>query len=130
MIEAVQAIQSAINIVGKLRDLSKKVGDADFKMLLADLSCDLADAKLDTANLKAEMAALREENTELRARIETRENSKPKLVDSVYQFEGDEGHYCTACHDTTQRRVRVSEQKGPFAKLGKWICPLCKATYG
>jgi len=130
MIEAVQAIQSSIEIVGKLRELSKRVGDADFKMLLADLSNELGDAKLEAANLKAEVAVLREENRELKARLEQRESATPRLVDSVYRFEGVDGNFCTACFDVSQRRVRVRQLTGAFTAFGKWECPSCKATFG
>ncbi len=51
--DVVATLQNAIEIAGKLRTLSKKVEDADFKMLLADLSNELADAKLAVANLKS-----------------------------------------------------------------------------
>ena len=57
MLEAVQALQSSIEIVGRLRSLSKKIEDAEFKMLLADLSSGLGDAKLEVANLKVELAS-------------------------------------------------------------------------
>ena len=130
MIEVVQSIQSSIEIVGKLRELSKKVGDADFKMFLADLSSDLGDAKLEAANLKAELALLREENAALHERIERREAGKPILDDSVYCFADDDGHYCTSCFDVKQRKVRVKLLTGPFTAFGKWECPACKATFG
>lgn len=130
MIEAVQAIQSAIDIVGKLRDLSKKVGDAHFKMLLADLTSDLAEAKLNAANLKTELAMLRDENSELRARLSCRDGGEPTVVDDVYRFEGDDSSYCTACYDVHRRKVRLKRMVGDWAAFGTWECPSCKATYG
>ena len=54
--ELLESVSSAITIVGKLRELSKMVADADMKMLLADLSGELADTKLAAANLKADLA--------------------------------------------------------------------------
>lgn len=130
MIEAVQALQTSIEIVGKLRELSKKVGDADFKMLLADLSSELGEAKLEAANLKSELAALREENSGLKQRLERRDNDKPIYTDAVYKFEGEEGAFCTSCFDIGQRKVRVRELTGPFQAFGKYECPSCKATFG
>lgn len=130
MIEAIQAIQTSIEIVGKLRELAKKVGDADFKMLLADLFSELGDAKLETANLKSELASLRQENSDLKQRLEQRDNSKAIYADSVYRFEGEDGHFCTSCYDTGQRKIRVSPLTGPFKAIGKWQCPACKATFG
>lgn len=130
MIEAVQAIQSSIEIVSRLRALSKKIGDAEFKMLLADLSSELGDAKLEAANLKSELASLTEENRQLKQQLERRESSSPILDDSVYKFEGEEGHFCTSCFDVNQRKVRVRLLTGAFTAFGKWECPSCKATFG
>jgi hypothetical protein len=130
MIEIVQSLQSSIEIVGKLRELSKKIEDADFKMFLADLSSELGDAKLEVANLKAELASLREDNAALRERVERREAVRPTLDDSVYRFDGDDGHYCTACFDVRQSKVRVRLLTGAFTAFGKWECPACKTTFG
>jgi hypothetical protein len=56
--EVIESIQAAISVVSKLRELSKKLENAEIKMLIADLSNDLADAKLHAANVKSEMAHL------------------------------------------------------------------------
>lgn len=128
MADVIAAIQSAIEIVGKLRALSKKVEDAEFKMLLADLSNELADAKLEVAKLKTHVAALQEENQGLTARMNQRESAKPAVVDGAYTFPDDQGHFCTACFDTRQQRVRLSRLASPFDRFGKWQCPACQAT--
>lgn len=130
MIELIQSLQSSIEIVGKLQELSKKLEDADFKIFLADLSSELGDAKLDVANLKSELALLQQENAALRERIKRRDVEKPIFEDSVYRFDGDEGHYCTSCFDVKQSKVRVRLLTGAFKAFGKWECPACKATFG
>ncbi|TNE41644.1 MAG: hypothetical protein EP321_03250 [Sphingomonadales bacterium] len=130
MIEVVQTIQTSIEIVGKLLALSKKIGDADFKMLIADLSNELGDAKLEAANLKNELASLRQENTDLKQRLERRENDRPIYADGVYNFEGEDGQFCTSCFDTGQRKIRVRRLANGFEVFGKWECPSCNATFG
>lgn len=127
MSDVVMAIQSAIEIVGKLRALSKKLEDAEFKMLLADLSGELADAKLEVANLKMELAKTKEKLQEKGELLHRKENEKPTLCDGAYQFPGDSGFFCTACYDTKRLKVRVTALSGPFTDFGKWECPSCKA---
>jgi hypothetical protein len=127
MVDAVQAIQAAIEMVGRLRNLSKKMEDAEFKMLLADLSGDLADAKVEVASLKVEIARLTQENQALAERLAQRDASKPTFSDGAYRFEGEEGHFCTACFDVRQRRVRLTRLEGSFRTFGRWECPSCKA---
>jgi hypothetical protein len=130
MPDIVTTIQSAIEIVGKLRALSKKIEDAEFKMLLADLSGELADAKLEVANLKMELAEVKERLREKAEELAQRDADKPTLSEGAYQFSGDSGFFCTACFDTMRRRVRVTNLPAPFEDMGKWQCPSCKAVLG
>lgn len=130
MPDIVTAIQSAIDIVGKLRSLSKKIEDAEFKMLLADLSGELADAKLEVANLKVELAKAKEQLQEKTELLNQKQTGKPTLCEGAYQFPDDPGFFCTACYDTKMQRVRVTALSGPFSDFGKWQCPSCRAVLG
>lgn len=131
MVDVVSAIQTSIEVVKKLRELSKKIGDAEFKMLLADLSSELGDAKLEAANLKAQLAELKSINTDLSQKLLARESSKPIVTEGVYSFADDpDGRFCTGCFDTKERRVRVTQQHPPFNVFGKWHCPACQAHFG
>jgi predicted nuclease with TOPRIM domain len=92
--DVIAALQNSIVIAGKLRALSKKVEDADFKMLVADLSNELADAKLDAASLKTQLAdartqalkelqdqldSARQENTNLRDQLALKDKEVTSL---------------------------------------------------
>lgn len=129
MIEVISSIQSAIEIVGKLRDLSKKIEDAEFKMLLADLSCELADTKLEVANLKNQLAEEIEKNNRLEKIIDQREMDKPELSNGLYKFSGEDGLFCTACFDANDKKIRVAALSSTFGAIAKWRCPVCKSTY-
>ena len=126
--DVVASLQHAIEIAGKLRALSKRIEDAEFKMLLADLSGELADAKLDLANLKVEMANLLSENQRLKQEVAGKGAQKPKMADGGYVFEGEDGHFCTACFDIKDKRVRLTPLPAPFSDMGKWQCPGCGAV--
>lgn len=125
--DVIAGIQSALEITGKLRELSKKIQDADFSMLLADLSMQLADTKLEVANLKTELAKEIEEKQELAKRLSNKDDTKPTLFDGGYKFEGDDALYCTGCFDSQQKKIRLGSSPGAFAgTFGKWRCPICK----
>lgn len=130
MADVIAAIQSAIEIAVRLRALSKKIEDSEFKMLLADLSDNLADAKLEVAELKTQLAKAKEEIQEQAQRLSTRSSKAPTLSEGAYKFVGEEGHFCTACYDTKQQKVRVTPLQGAFMHFGKWRCPACKASLG
>lgn len=124
--DVIAGIQTALEITGKLRELSKKVQDADFSMLLADLTMQLADTKLEIANLKTELAKALDEKQELAKRLSNKEDAKPTFVDGGYKFEGDDALYCTGCFDSQQKKIRLGSAPGMFTSFGKWRCPVCE----
>ncbi|MBD9482144.1 hypothetical protein IB229_04125 [Pseudomonas sp. PDM14] len=130
MSEVLSAIQSAIEIATKLRNLSKKIEDAEIKMLLADLSNELADAKLEMANLKIALAQETEKSTRLSSQLSTKSESKPKVKEGAYEFEHEEGLFCTACFDSKDKKIRLKDMPRDFLFAGKWECPVCNASYG
>lgn len=130
MIEAISAIQAAIQTAQKLRELSKKIEDADIKMALADLADSLADAKLAAADLKGQVSDLMEDNQSLREQLKQRESEKPKFDGGLYYFGDDEHPFCTACWDKAQQRIRLARIPKDFRFSGEWTCPVCGADYG
>ena len=128
--DVVANISTAIDIVKKLRELNKKVSEADFKMLLADLTSELGDAKLNAANLKIELASSKERVEELERQAAHRSAAEPELHDGGYVFEDRTRHYCTGCYDTGGRKILLAAHTGPFVAFGKWHCPSCDKSFG
>jgi len=125
--DVIASIQMALDITGKLRELSKKVQDADFSMLLSELTMQLAETKLEIANLKIELAKEREEKEGLAQRLANKESTKPTIDDGGYRFDGDDGLYCTACFDSQQKKIRLASAPSAFAgTFGTRRCPVCK----
>ena len=122
--DVVTSASTALSLVKRLREISKNIEEAEFKNLLADLSMELADLKLEAAALKEEIAALREENSALNSRKESSERPSGTKW-GCYQFENDDGLYCTACWDTKQQKSRTSKMNSRFR-----FCPVCKAPHG
>jgi regulator of replication initiation timing len=122
--DVISAINKSINIVSKLREISKNISQAEFRNLLADLSNELADAKIQIASLKEQVAELAEENRALKnARPEKKERPTSKW--GCYKFEGDEGLYCTACYDTKGQKNITTRLSSKYRQ-----CPVCKALFG
>jgi hypothetical protein len=122
--DPVTAIDHAITLTRRLRDISKNVAEAEFKNVLADLSNELADAKLEIVSLKEQLATKAEE---LRlAKIPSLEPAeKPTMKWGAYQFKGEDGLFCTACYDTRRQKVRTTRLDSRFRQ-----CPVCKALLG
>ena len=122
--DPISAIDHAITLARRLREISKNVAEAEFKNVLADLSNGLADARLEIAALKEQLAARSEEVRLLKAATSA-PVEKPVVKWGCYQFDGDDGLYCTACFDTKRQKNRVTRLNTQFRQ-----CPVCKALLG
>ena len=129
MVDVLASIQSAINIVGRLKALSKKVEDAEFAMLLADLTDELANSKLELAHFKNQLAEALEECQRLKERQNQSSMTKPSAFDGGYRFENEDGLFCTACFDAREQKIRLVPHSATFKALGKWKCPVCKVSF-
>lgn len=129
MVDVVEAISNSLEMAKRLRDLNKKVGEADFKMLLADLTSELGDARLEAANMKVDLASLKEENIRLKAAL-AQKGTEPDMSDGLYKFDDSGRLYCTGCYDSKDKKVMVREVAGMEKVFGKWHCPNCSQFYG
>lgn len=129
--DVVTLIQQALEASTKLRELSKKVGDADFKMVLAELHSALADAKLESVEIKMRLAAAQEQLLDLQQQLQSKQHDKPQVTaEGTYNFEGETGDFCTGCWDVRHLKVRLSLMPADLHFGGKWRCPSCRANYG
>ncbi|MDO6415216.1 hypothetical protein Q4F19_12560 [Sphingomonas sp. BIUV-7] len=128
--DIISSISTSIDIVKKLRELDRKVGEADFKMLLADLTSELGDAKLNAANLKVELAETKERAAALERDAARRVSAEPEVHEGAYVFGGIARHYCTGCYDQGGKKILLNELTGHWTAFGKWQCPVCEKTLG
>lgn len=123
--DLVSGVSNSIALVKRLREVSKNIAVAEFKNVLADLSNELADLKLEAASMKEELAALQEENALLK-QVAAPVNEKPTGTKwGCYQFESEEGLFCSACWDSKRKKSRTTRFNAKFR-----ICPVCKSTLG
>jgi hypothetical protein len=130
LVDLVTSISTSIDIVRKLRELDRKVGEADFRMLLADLTSELGDAKLNAANLKIDLAAATGRIQELERQLSQRGSEEPELDEGAYIFGDNRRHYCTGCYDRNGQKILLNELTGHWKTFGKWQCPGCEKTFG
>ena len=124
MTDPVSALTHALSLAKRLRAISKNVSEAEFKNVLADLLSQLADAKVQAAELKNQLAAQAEEIRSLKTAAPAAK-VKPAVKWGCYQFEGEDGLYCTACYDSRGAKSRTTRLDSNFRK-----CPVCGALLG
>ena len=123
--DIVASINHSISLVSRLREISKNISEAEFKNLLADLSNELADAKIQIAELKEQLAAKSQEMTNLKSAL-PQDRAKPSgILWGCYQFEGQEGLFCSACYDTKGKKSLTNRLSST-----RRSCPVCKAVIG
>lgn len=123
--DPVSALDQAIKLVGRLRAISKNIAEAEFKNVLAELLSELADAKVQIAGLKEQLAA---QASEIQALKTAAPGTKPKpsgVKWGCYQFDGDDGLYCTACYDSRGVKSRTTRIDTHTRR-----CPVCGAALG
>ncbi|WP_148312757.1 hypothetical protein [Marinobacter similis] len=123
--DLVSGVSNSITLAKRLREISKNIADAEFKNVLADLSNELADLKLEAASMKEQLAALQEENALLRHVAVPAEEKPSGTKWGCYQFESEEGLFCTACWDSKRRKSRTTRFTAKFR-----TCPVCNAAHG
>lgn len=73
--------------------------------------------------LKTRIQQLEDENKVLvseLAQTKPKESAKPKLHGEFYKFEGEEGHFCVNCFDSSGKKVRTAKVFGHVRE-----CPQC-----
>lgn len=110
MADLISTVSTALSIASRLKKVSDKIRDAEFRNLLADLSIELAE-------LKSNAADLIEENTRLRQQLNELDTSPADP--------------CPRCRKRTYV-VTKSEPDKQFGKLGglrrTYACSSCGLT--
>jgi hypothetical protein len=125
----VSDITSVIGLVQKAKQLADQLANLELKEIIVDLQGKVLD-------LKQEINSLREENEGLKRQIKeapvaaATPKEVPTIRDGMY-WKGDDGPFCTACYDTSERLVRASNAThDEKVVMGiRYKCPVCKANY-
>ena len=117
-------ITSVISLVGKAKTLADQLKNLELKEVIVDLQGKLLD-------LKEEINQLREENARLTEELK-RASAPPEvtLKEGMY-YKGDDGPFCTACHDNNGKLIRLVEANHPERRMMgiRRKCPVCEATF-
>jgi hypothetical protein len=116
----IASVKTAIDTLGKLRELSKTMQNVELKTTIARLDNELADTQMKLAELKREILTLQEENESLRGM----KAEKPTKKWGCYVFEGDPELYCPGCY--------AKGKKSPTTRLSSKFrkCSVCQTTLG
>jgi hypothetical protein len=125
---AMGVIAEAMSLAGRLREINKTIGNAEFSGLLAELQLELAEAKARIADLVAQ-------NSELRTQLSEREAAAALVGEmtfdgQVYRKENDSSAYCPTCFDSDGKPIRMSALSPPLNRSVQFLCGKCKTTVG
>lgn len=123
MTDIISTTSSAIQLIGRLRQVSKNIENAEFANALADLNMEMATVKIQAANLL-------EENDKLRRRLEQQHSAELTFKGFAYYAANGEGPFCPGCYDNNRKKVRLAKEAKAFHVFGSHNCPVCKQHYG
>ncbi|MDE2059506.1 MAG: hypothetical protein KGL31_01320 [candidate division NC10 bacterium] len=130
ILDALQALKVATDIVKAFRSADASFEKAELKFKVAELADALANARLGVVEAQEEILAQKrriaelETAQDLRDRIMHREN-----VYFVRDGETEKGPYCPRCFESEQKVMPLTALSGPFRTFASYTCPQCKAQY-
>lgn len=117
-------IATSMQLVSRLREINKKIKNAEFSNALADLGLELA-------TLKSELAAVIEENTSLKAQLSAKQQIHSLVFRNGAYFKPDgDGPFCSGCYDNAGKTIRLTPTPAGFQDLASHTCPVCKTASG
>ena len=128
MLETVQTLGAALTGIKTLADIASTVKNTELRQELnakiADLQGTLIAARQDMLELQDKYEQVLRENKQLK------EASAPKqkplgMKWGCYEFEGEEGLFCTGCYDSKGQKSQTNRVNAKFR-----MCPVCKAVIG
>ncbi len=124
MNEIIKTVSSAIVLTKQLVDISDIVKNSEAKLIIADLQIQLAEVKM-------QLAELINENSELKRALTKAKSAKVEVIlkNGLYYTPEGDGPYCTACYDSENKMIRVSDLNPAFHEIAKFRCPVCGAKY-
>lgn len=123
MTDLISTASSAIQLVGRLREINKNISNAEFSNALADLAIELSE-------LKIRVAGLLEENDQLKRQLAQKQIAVLEFKDFAYYSVSGDGPFCPGCYDGNGKNVRLTKLSEPFTAFGSHSCPACKETFG
>lgn len=120
--DILSGISNTLTIVGRLKEISDKVADAEMAALIASLQEDLV-------NVRMEAIGVKEDNVNLRQRLmelEQKEKINLKFRDNVYFREGDTNPICPPCYDDRGKVIHMMFGEANYGSEAFHMCPICK----
>ena len=118
------ALSTAATGIKTLTEIPGNISNDKVRHELKTKIVELIDALLTARNqmldLQQKYLEVLEENRQLKQVVAPRE--KFTLRYGCYQFEGDDGLYCTACYDSKRKKIRAS------LVMRHYICNVCRAA--
>jgi hypothetical protein len=128
MLETVQTLGVALTGIKTLAEIASTVKNAEVRQELntkiADLQGLLITARQAMLELQDKYEQVLRENKQLKET--TAPKQKPLGMKwGCYEFEGEEGLFCTACYDSKGQKSQTNRINSRFR-----MCPVCRATIG
>jgi hypothetical protein len=123
MSDIITTIDTSIGLFKRLKELNKKLDNADFSMYIADLGLELANVKMSLTELIYENEKLKEQIKKLE------EKDKNGLIfkNNLYYDNENKGPYCPTCYSISGKRTLliINPNKDFINIQGKYKCPAC-----
>lgn len=129
---AVGIIDKAVNITKKLSDNSPELDKATLKLELANLMVELASVKMEVISLQALVFDAEQKNKALEEKLN--ENESFIFKSGVYWKAGDDTAFCPKCWENDGKKLHMLARLRKYGGMGSsvekpnWYCRVCKIS--
>lgn len=130
-LETIKTLGAALTSIKTLSDIADTISNAkvrqEFNGKIADLQGVVIAARQQMLTMQDKYEELLRENKQLKEQLKESEapREKPSMKWGCYQFEGEDGLFCTACYDTKGKKHRTTRINSNLRQ-----CPVCKSSLG
>lgn len=130
---AVGIIDKALNITKKLSDNSPELDKATLKLELANLMVELASVKMEVISLQALVFDAEQKNKALEEKL--KENESFIFKSGVYWKDGDDTAFCPKCWENDGKKLHMLPLDKQISLFGdsyakpNWYCRVCRNTF-
>jgi TolA-binding protein len=127
-VDTLKTLGTALGGIKAITDIAATITNAKLRQemngKIADLQGTLLMARQQMLEMQEKYEQVLQENKKLKEAAAT-PKAKPRMKWGCYEFEGEDGLFCTACYDMKGQKIQTTRININFRQ-----CPACKAMLG
>jgi hypothetical protein len=126
-IDTLKTFGTALGSIKTITEIAASISNAKLRQemngKIAELQDTLLAARQQMLEMQEKYELVLKENKQLKEAVVPK--VRPRMKWGCYQFDGDDGLFCTACYDTKGQKNQTTRLNSKYRQ-----CPVCQAIFG